>query len=153
MIIPKLNLPFIKLLKVNLFSSSQTLSKHACLLKPYSLYWGNKLNKSQVKNSSYLGCFTHSRFQWFIFITDRQRNLSGKDPDFNKVLNWNRKIDFIWGAFFVFTSCEHPSTVSTCSTFTCGINSVRLKQRNNLLLTFSYFKGHKVRICTQLPVY
>lgn len=41
----------------------------------------------------------------------------------NKILKKPNKKQQIF-----FTSCEHPSTVSTCSTFTWGINSARLKK-------------------------
>lgn len=36
-------------------------------------------------------------------------------------------------SLYFLTSWEHPSTVSTCSTFTWGINSARLKSKHSLL--------------------
>ena len=85
------------------------------------------------ESTSYLGCFPHSRLQWFVFFVGLQCDLRKA-----KYINTSFCIHFFHKSvvcFVSFTSWQHPSTVSTCSTFTWGMNSARLKEIN-------YFKTY-----------
>lgn len=79
--------------------------------------------------SSHLSSFSNAWFQLSVFLIGRKNHLRKEDG----VTTWSFHREMFCFVFFLlcvyaFTSWVQPSTVSTCSAFTLGMSSDRLKE-------------------------